>query len=89
MGIPRKVTSMFDVINYIGDQSGEAQPWIDRAESTTVDLFKGGDGFCLVKLIQAVIENSEDESWEALRSVVAVYRVASGSNLNSEAFRRY
>ena len=48
-----EVGSIYDVICYTAEQSGEAQPWIDRAVSNVIDLFKARNGvvrFCFVFL---------------------------------------
>lgn len=90
----RKVRSIFDVITLVAEQSGEGVVWTERAISTFIDYFKAHDGVHrLAQLVQAVIENSTDRSWEVIRSIVSAFPISSGSEPTSYAgssgFRKY
>ena len=87
---PREVGSIYDVICYTAEQSGEARPWIDRAVSNVIDLFKARNGVVrLVQHIQAVIKNSDEVSWESMRKVVAASPLVSSSTIHGNAFKKY
>ena len=84
---PREVGSICDAICYIAEQSREAQPWIDRAVSTVIDLPKERNGVVrLVQHIQAVID---EVSWEQMRSVVTASPITSSSTIDGDAFKKY
>ena len=86
----RKVGSITDMVNYIAHLSGEGKPWVDRALETIIDMFKDGDGLLrLVQLVQAVILNSTEESWEKMRKVVEAYPIATSTDINTDGLRRY
>ena len=86
----RKVGSITDMVNYIAHLSGEGKPWVARALATIVDMFKNEDGLLrLVQLVQAVILNSTEKSWEKLRKVVEAYPIATSTDINTDGLRRY
>ena len=89
---PREVGSMYDVIRFIADLCGEKQPWIDRAMSTIIDLFKERNGIeRLVKHLQVVIENSDEvgSHWERMRSVLVAFPIMNGSTIEGNNFKKY
>ena len=85
-----RVGSITDVDNYIAHQSGEGKHWVDRALATIIDMFKDRDGLLrLVQLVQAVILNSGEESWEKMRKAVEAYLIATSTDINTDGLRRY